>query len=122
MRTLEPAPSSFYDADGRPRFGSYRGALPEVDLAPLATGRLDLVTKKKRWVYVALANERYYAAVAAVHAGYAATTFAFLYEHGNGMLFDASAMGLPVGQRFTAPLGVSFRGAFAEVRIDAGAG
>ncbi|HEY4118549.1 MAG TPA: DUF2804 domain-containing protein [Byssovorax sp.] len=100
MRTLDPAPTSLLDDHGAPRFGSYRGALPPVDLTSLAR-RSDLVTKRKRWLYVSIATADVYIAAAGIHLGYATQLFAFVYDRKERrMLADRSAMGAPVGQRF----------------------
>src|SRR4051794_15152924 len=52
MRILAPAPDSAIDpATGLPRFGSYRGGLPRVDLAAVTGGALRRITRRKRWLY-----------------------------------------------------------------------
>ena len=57
MRSLDPAPRSLLDDQGHPRFGSYRGGLPLVDLRPVARGGLYDLTHRKRWIYVAIASD-----------------------------------------------------------------
>ncbi len=92
MRSLGPAPDSFYDEHGVPRFGAYQGALPPVDLEPLASSRVELLTKRKRWVYLAVATDEVLIAAAAVHVGYAATAFAFVFDReSRRLLADRSA-------------------------------
>ena len=105
MRTLVTAPSSAIDpATNSPRFGSYRGGLPEVDLTAM-TGRgvrerLLRELRHKRWMYVAIASEDLYIAVAVVRLGYAANAFAFVFDKGrNEMVFDRSSVGPPFACR-----------------------
>src|SRR6185312_3703488 len=97
MRTLDPAPDGAIDpATGRPRFGSYRGGLGRVDLAPLDAGAWTRLTRRKRWMYVAIAGEDLYAAVCVVHAGYAANGWAFVYDAGARRLrIDRSILASP---------------------------
>ncbi len=106
MRSLEAAPSSLYDDSGSPRFGAYRGALPPVDLGRLAASKLDLVTKRKRWFYVGVATDEVFVAAAAVHVGYVATAFAFVYDRKERrLLADRSTLAPPFGQRFSGTAG-----------------
>jgi hypothetical protein len=67
MRTLLPAPDAALDpVTSAPRFGSYRGGLPSVDLRALAGGRLHRVARAKRWIYFAAASDEVYVALAIV--------------------------------------------------------
>lgn len=91
-RTLEPAPMSFLDATAGPAFGAYAGPMPRVDFGPL--GLRDRVARRKKWVYVAVATDELWLAIAVVRTGYAATAFAFAYDLvGRRMLVEATVIG-----------------------------
>lgn len=77
MRELLPAPSRATDAAGAPAFGSYRGAVADVDFAP---SPIERVLREKRWVYVALVSDPFYVGAAIVRMGYASKLFAFVYD------------------------------------------
>jgi hypothetical protein len=97
MRTLSPAPSSAIDpATREPRWGSYAGELPRVDLAALERGALWTLARRKRWMYVCVAHERLWIAAAIVDLGYAGNAFVLAYDAALGrVVADASAIGLP---------------------------
>lgn len=97
VRTLAPPPDSVVDpATGEPRYGSFAGPLPPVDLAPLGRGGLDLLLRRKRWMYVAIASEDLLAGMAVVDLGYTLNAFGFVHERGASELeADCSALGLP---------------------------
>jgi hypothetical protein len=80
MRAFEPAPAAVVDDFGAPRFGSYVGAVPRVDLSALAGGPLRRVVREKRWVYFAVASADTFVACAVVRLGYAATAFAYALD------------------------------------------
>ena len=94
MRTLEPAPDAVVDDRGRPRFGSYSGRLPSVDLSTVA-GVLRRVKREKRWVYVGIASEDTYVALLIARLGYAANVFAYA--------LDATSMRMMGTRSFLAP-------------------
>jgi hypothetical protein len=126
-RSLEPAPASFYDDSGSPRFGAYEGALPPVDLERLAPSKVDLVTKRKRWVYLGIATDEIFLGAAAVHVGYVATAFAFVFDKASRrLLADRSAMAPPFGQRISDTGGegcdVRFRAFGGRFDLKRGAG
>ena len=74
LRTLAPAPDAVVDpATGLPRYGSYVGSIPTVDLTSLAGGKLRLFAREKRWVYVAIASADAFVAFAIARFGYAST-------------------------------------------------
>lgn len=77
MRELLPAPHRVTDAAGVPAFGSYRGAVSDVDFAP---SPIERVLRQKRWVYVALVSDPFYVGAAIVRMGYASKLFAFVYD------------------------------------------
>jgi hypothetical protein len=95
MRVFEPAPSAVIDEHGDPRFGSYVGAVPRVDLSAVAGGRLRRLVREKRWVYFAVATEDTFVACAIVRLGYASTAFAYA--------LDARTMRLLGTRSVTAP-------------------
>lgn len=80
-RTLLRAPDAVVDpASGLPRYGSYVGTVPRVDLARVAGGRLQRIAREKRWVYVAVASPDVFAAFAIARFGYAATCFGYVLD------------------------------------------
>jgi hypothetical protein len=97
MRALLPVPSGVVDpATGAPRTGSYRGGLPPVDWGPLAGSMTARVLRHKRWLYVAMASEDVYVALAVVRLGYAANAFVYAYDgRARQMLARRSWMGPP---------------------------
>ena len=76
---LPVIPSSFVDSEGFPRFGTYEGSLPEVNLHRLAgryhVSRLRHLVKNKRWQYVLVATHEVLAMFAIVDLKYAANAF-----------------------------------------------
>ncbi len=92
-RILAAAPPSFLAAgSSEPAFGAYSGPLPAVHLPNL--GLRDRVTRRKRWVYVAMVTGEVWVSVAIVRTGYAATAFAFAYDlHGQRMMLDRTVLG-----------------------------
>lgn len=96
MRTLTSPPASVVTRDGTIQTGSFRGALPRVDLRPLGKNVVYRLTHQKRWVYVAIATEELFVGLAVVDLGYVKSTFAFAYAREGGMLADKSAIGHPV--------------------------
>jgi hypothetical protein len=97
MRTLQPPPKAVVARDGTIQVGSFRGALPRVNLRPLGKGMVYRLAHQKRWIYVAIASRDLFIGLAVVDLGYAKSTFAFAYD-GNArrMLVDKSAIGHPV--------------------------
>lgn len=82
--------------DGNIQSGSFRGALPRVDLKPLGKNLVYRLTHQKRWVYVAIASDDLFCGLAVVDLGYVKNTFGFAYARDGGMLADKSAIGHPV--------------------------
>jgi hypothetical protein len=83
MRELSALPEAVVDPRTRaPRLGSYRGGLPPVDWSPLGLGPAARVMRHKRWLYVAMATDEVYAALAVARLGYAANAFAYAYDAG----------------------------------------
>ena len=101
VRELSPAPESVVDpATHAPRTGSFRGGLPRVDWKPLRVGTAAGVLRHKRWVYVAMATDRLYVAVAVVKLGYAANAFVYVYDaNERRMLTRRSWLGPPTAAR-----------------------
>jgi hypothetical protein len=98
MRQLTSAPSGAIDpATGTPRTGSFRGSVGRVDLSTLAGGTLRRIAREKRWMYLAMATDEIYVAVAIVRLGYVANAFAFVFDaKQNRMLVDRTALGPPL--------------------------
>jgi hypothetical protein len=80
MRTLEPAPDAVVDDHGAPRFGSYTGSVPRVDLSAVAGGALHRLKRAKRWIYVGIATDDTYVALAIARLGYATNVFAYALD------------------------------------------
>jgi hypothetical protein len=99
MRTLLPVPESALDPGTHaPRYGSYRGGLPRVDLSPLLGKTTTRILRHKRWMYVAIATDELYVAVCVVRLGYAANAWAFAYDAKKGsLLVDRSILAAPFG-------------------------
>lgn len=97
MRSLLPAPDAALDPVTRaPRFGSYRGGLPRVDLSPMLAGFGTRIAKHKRWMYVAIVGDDLYVAVCIVRLGYAANAWAFAYDaRTSTLLVDRSILAAP---------------------------
>lgn len=93
MRTLSPPPNLVVTPDGSPRFGSFAGSLPRVDLGPLGKPLPYRLLHHKRWVYLAIASGDVFVGLAVVNLGYATNTFAFAFERTRGMLADCSTIG-----------------------------
>ena len=93
MRRFDPAPASFLDPATRsPHFGSFAGTLPKLEYEAGFRAR---ILKRKRWVYLAIANDDVWISMAIVRTGYAATAFAFAYDlRSKTMIEDVSVMGL----------------------------
>src|SRR5262245_39534612 len=91
MRVLTPAPLGALDpASGEPIVGSFRGAVPRIDLTPLARNPLARLARQKRWLYGAIATDALYLGFAVVDLGYASSAFAFAFER-DGMHVAADA-------------------------------
>lgn len=102
MRDLAPPPHAILDEAGGARSGSFRGPLPPVDLSRLSRSALFRLAHHKRWMYVALATDELFLAVAVVHLGYAANTFAFaLDRRAMKLVADRSS----IGPSFAARIG-----------------
>jgi hypothetical protein len=81
MRELSTAADSIVDPGTRaPRLGSFRGGLPRVDWTPLGVGRAATALRHKRWLYVAIATDEVYVALAVVRMGYASNAFVYAYD------------------------------------------
>jgi hypothetical protein len=118
--SLLQAPPSVATAAGEPRFGTYQGELPEVDLKKL-TGRWapaaarERLLKRKRWHYTLVSTREVLALFAVVDVGYSANAFAVAYDlQARELLCDVSFLGAPgplaqVGNRPGAGLAASFR-------------
>lgn len=100
MRTLLPAPASALDpSTGEPRWGSYRGAVPRIDLdalAPRRLGRLGRFARQKRWMYGALSTDALFVGFCIVDLGYAISAFAYAFDRATARLVvDRSVLAPP---------------------------
>lgn len=81
MRELSTTPDSIVNpATRRPRTGSFLGGLPRVDWTPLGLGGAARVLRHKKWLYVAIATDDVYVAVAVARLGYASNAFLYAYD------------------------------------------
>ncbi len=130
-RTLEAPPASLVDPrTGLPAFGSYRGALPPIDLSPLKRSALYHLTHRKRWLYAALCTDEIFVGLAVVDLGYILNSFAFVYARGDRRLVaDCTALAPPgigggVSRSFCDGFSARFGGTpfAAKVRMSRAAG
>ncbi len=97
---LPPVPAAVADGSGAPRFGTYAGELPRVDLTALG-GRWAVRAalrpfKRKRWYYTFVATPEVALVTAVVDVGYGSNAFAYAYDlQARRLLADVSMMGLP---------------------------
>lgn len=89
-RALDPIPDSPFDADGSPRWGSYRGSFDRVDLDPVAS-RLDRLFRRKRWMWMTAVTDEVLVAACVVDLGYVANGFAFVATK-DAIVVDRSAI------------------------------
>jgi hypothetical protein len=94
MRTLSPAPSGFVDpSTGAPRFGSYVGPLPPVELGASPMKR---ALRRKKWWWLAITSPELWISVAVVRMGYATSAFVFAFDLGaRRMLVDRTFVSPP---------------------------
>lgn len=97
MRELSATPQALFDpVTGRPRTGSFVGGLPRVDWGPLALGTVARVLRHKKWLYIAVATDEVYVALAVACLGYASNAFVYAYEaRAKRMLFRRSWLSSP---------------------------
>jgi len=98
-RLLAPAPETIATPSGDPRFGTYQGEVPRIDLGELR-GRWKLtpalLVKRKRWVYAFIATREVACMFAILDLGYTANSFAMAVDLTSGQtLFDRSFLGPP---------------------------
>lgn len=128
---LPPAPASVATAQGEPRFGTYQGELPEVDLPRLkgrwAPARTTRLLKRKRWHYTFAATPEVAALFAVVDLGYSSSAFAVALDlKERRPLCDVSFLGAPgplaeVGDKPGAGLAASFRTLGGRMSVRRGA-
>ncbi len=96
MHMLAPVPSEVVDPVTRlPRHGSYRGTLGTVDYAPLQVGLWQRALRTKRWLYLGVATDDLYVAVAVVHLGYASSVFAYAFDRQAGRNVASASLFAP---------------------------
>jgi hypothetical protein len=113
---------------GLPRFGSYRGSVPSVDLSPLSAQWADAhgsrfgvrkairrAMREKRWIYLAIASENEFVALAIARFGYAATCFGYVLDaRAMRMETTASVLGPPTACQVSDGM---MRGTLASFRF-----
>jgi hypothetical protein len=97
---LPPAPRSVGTSSGFPRFGTYQGALAEVNLSRLSglyqPSLLDRTLRQKRWQYVLAATPEIIACFAIIDLGYTTSAFVVVTDPvTRKCLVDESFIGLP---------------------------
>lgn len=99
-QTMNVVPNSVVDREGTPRFGTYRGELPAVDLRDLAgawrPGVFRWKIRRKRWNYTLVATDEVLVCQAVVDGGFVGQGFLYvvdLYEQ--RAVAEVNAAGLP---------------------------
>jgi hypothetical protein len=77
------------------RYGSYRGSIAGVDLAPLAPNALVRIARHKRWIYASIATDELFAAAAVVRLGYSATAFSYVFDAREGRILAHESVVVP---------------------------
>ena len=97
-KILMPSPDSILaPGTGLPRFGTYRGGLPPVDLGVAAKNPLTRIRREKRWMYFVVTTGEIVFAAAIIRLGYAANAFAFVVDSKQKRtLADHTVIGLPM--------------------------
>lgn len=115
-RSFSAPPSDVIDpATRRPLLGSYEGPLPPVEYARLGRSLPFRIAHEKAWYYVAIVTPEAFVAVAMLRFGYAASTFAFVFESGSAggapgrFLVDRSVLAPPFMAKYSGEGGISFR-------------
>ena len=93
MTELPPAPETPLDADGDPRFGTYRGQCRDTDLTEgarrLGTGAGGQFLREKQWQWFAAVNSQLACGGTLLDAGYATVVFVWIFDRTAGrMLVD----------------------------------
>ena len=124
---LPPVPSAVSDDAGAPRFGTYQGALPTVDLGRL-TGAYNpglgrRLLKHKKWLYSFVATREVIALCAVVDVGYSSNCFCVVVDlKDKTALLDTSVLGLgaPMVQVSDEPnTGLDVRFTSPQLRVSA---
>ncbi|MHB8875952.1 MAG: DUF2804 domain-containing protein [Myxococcaceae bacterium] len=97
---LPGAPAGVADEAGAPRFGTYQGVIPEVDLKQLSgrwqLGQPQRALKHKRWLYCFMATPEVAAYFAVSDLTYTSNAFALVVDlRDNKVLVDRGFLGLP---------------------------
>jgi hypothetical protein len=127
-RDLLPIPSSVIDpSTGAPRFGSYRGALGQVDLHAVAGNAWQRIARRKRWFYFAIATDDVFVARAIVRLGDASNTFAYALDRRSMRMIASHAASGPtfacdVGDRSGEGAKARFELGRVRARVDRPAG
>ena len=84
MADLPEAPETPFDAEGQPRFGTYRGSCRDTNLTEaartLGTGAGRQFLREKQWQWFAIANSRLACGGTLLDAGYATTVFLWVFD------------------------------------------
>ncbi len=125
-----PIDEQLADHRGQPRFGSFEGAFKTIDLhalkAPFHKSAVQRLFRRKKWLYVMVADAQHLFTCAVVDVGYASNAFFQLVDvPQKTVLVDESRMGMArlsahVGDSPLEALAARFRGAsfFIEMRRD----
>jgi hypothetical protein len=100
LSDLPPVPNSAVTASGFPRFGTYRGGIPEVDFSQLAgpyrAGLTARTLKQKRWQFAIVSTPEVTAAFAVVDLVYTTNAFLVVVDRiSRRPIVDESFLGLP---------------------------
>lgn len=101
MTHLPESPDTLFDADDRPRYGTYRGRAPHtgLDAAARTIGSAgQRFLREKQWQWFAAANERIACGGTLLNAGYATTVFLWVFDRStHRMIADVSEILPPFG-------------------------
>jgi hypothetical protein len=114
---LSPAPEKLIDADGRPVFGNFAGAVQDLNLAafdftslrrpPWTLTRSWARNLLKRWQFVGVVDDDLVFGAAVVHLNYLSSGFAYVYDRRTGKIIEGNIKSpLAANTRFSpSPVG-----------------
>jgi Protein of unknown function (DUF2804) len=124
---FSPIASQLADHRGQPRFGSFEGAFKTIDLhslkGPFRPSAVQRLFRRKKWLYLMVADAQHLLTCAVVDVGYASNAFFQLVDvPQKAVLVDESRMGMAllsahVGDSPLDALSARFRGSAFRIEI-----